>query len=286
MIIVEVVVCLQPTLTQMRGRLWCLSWRSWVTWATIRTLSTFWEPAPTEVSQHPLWALLLEGLRMSLKGVSQPVCMRNPHHVRVCFPRRALTRSLSSSGPVLVITEYCSLGDLLNFLRQKAETFVNLVMNIPEIMENSNDYKNICNQKWYIRRYVKVCVCEHFYFCQHPSFYFLACPGFFTLQWQRHLQHVFKHIFGDETKPAVTYWSIRWESHNSSIVLLESICFLASHLINGIPFWLVESLCEDNGDWPLDIDDLLRFSLQVAQGLDFLASRNVSDFGHTWDLHP
>uniref|UniRef100_A0A674PMF5 receptor protein-tyrosine kinase n=1 Tax=Takifugu rubripes TaxID=31033 RepID=A0A674PMF5_TAKRU len=35
-----------------------------------------------------------------------------------------------------------------------------------------------------------------------------------------------------------------------------------------------KSLCEDNGDWPLDIDDLLRFSLQVAQGLDFLASRN------------
>lgn len=54
-----------------------------------------------------------------------------------------------------MITEYCSLGDLLNFLRQKAETFVNLVMNIPEIMENSNDYKNICNQKWYIRRWVK-----------------------------------------------------------------------------------------------------------------------------------
>lgn len=142
-------------LTQMRGRLWCLSWRSWVTWATIRTLSTYWEPAPMEVSRHPPWALLLRELRMSLKGVSQPVWMRNPHHVRVCFPRRALTRSLSSSGPVLVITEYCSLGDLLNFLRQKAETFVNLVMNIPEIMENSNDYKNICNQKWYIRRYVK-----------------------------------------------------------------------------------------------------------------------------------
>lgn len=54
-----------------------------------------------------------------------------------------------------MITEYCSLGDLLNFLRQKAETFVNLVMSIPEIMENSNDYKNICNQKWYIRRYLK-----------------------------------------------------------------------------------------------------------------------------------
>lgn len=80
-----------------------------------------------------------------------------------------------------MITEYCSLGDLLNFLRQKAETFVNLVMNIPEIMENSNDYKNICNQKWYIRRYVKASQ-KHFFFCQHPSFYFFACPGFFTLQ--------------------------------------------------------------------------------------------------------
>lgn len=30
-------------------------------------------------------------------------------------------------------------------------------------------------------------------------------------------------------------------------------------------------------DWPLDIDDLLKFSLEVAQGLDFLAAKNVSD---------
>lgn len=37
-------------------------------------------------------------------------------------------------------------------------------------------------------------------------------------------------------------------------------------------------MCEDTGDWPLDIDDLLRFSFQVAQGLDFLAAKNVSDF--------
>lgn len=72
----------------------------------------------------------------------------------VLFVKRVITWSISSSGPVLVITEYCSLGDLLNFLRQKAETFVNFVMNIPDIMENSNDYKNICNQKQFIRRYI------------------------------------------------------------------------------------------------------------------------------------
>lgn len=39
-----------------------------------------------------------------------------------------------------------------------------------------------------------------------------------------------------------------------------------------------DSVCEENGDWPLDIDDLLRFSYQVAQGLDFLAAKNVSDY--------
>ncbi len=61
-----------------------------------------------------------------------------------------------SSGPVLVITEYCSLGDLLNFLRQKAETFVSFVMNIPDIMENSSEYKNICNQKQFVRRYITI----------------------------------------------------------------------------------------------------------------------------------
>ena len=40
----------------------------------------------------------------------------------------------------------------------------------------------------------------------------------------------------------------------------------------------LDCVCEETGDWPLDIDDLLRFSFQVAQGLDFLAAKNVSDF--------
>lgn len=39
----------------------------------------------------------------------------------------------------------------------------------------------------------------------------------------------------------------------------------------------LESVSEETGDWPLDIDDLLRFSFQVAQGLDFLAAKNVSE---------
>uniref|UniRef100_A0A3Q3W5X5 receptor protein-tyrosine kinase n=1 Tax=Mola mola TaxID=94237 RepID=A0A3Q3W5X5_MOLML len=114
-------------------------------------------------------------------------------------------------GPVLVITEYCSLGDLLNFLRQRAETFVNFVMNIPEysfLMDNSSDYKNICNQKCFIRS-----------------------------------------DSGISSTSSSTYLEMRPNSHP-------------------------DSLSEQTADWPLDILDLLRFSFQVAQGLDFLADKN------------
>uniref|UniRef100_M4A2E6 receptor protein-tyrosine kinase n=1 Tax=Xiphophorus maculatus TaxID=8083 RepID=M4A2E6_XIPMA len=117
-------------------------------------------------------------------------------------------------GPVLVITEYCSLGDLLNFLRQKAETFVNFFMNIPEIDESSNDYKNICIQKQFVRS----------------------------------------------------------DSGISSFASSSYLEMRPSQLPNTEQSR--ESDCEETGDWPLDIDDLLRFSLQVAQGLDFLAAKN------------
>ena len=52
-----------------------------------------------------------------------------------------------------MITEYCSHGDLLNFLRQRAETFLNFVMSVPEVFEENVDYKNIRQPKQFIRRY-------------------------------------------------------------------------------------------------------------------------------------
>ncbi|XP_029961306.1 macrophage colony-stimulating factor 1 receptor [Salarias fasciatus] len=121
-------------------------------------------------------------------------------------------------GPVLVITEYCSLGDLLNFLRQKAETFVNFVMNIPDIPEN--DYKNICAQKRFIR---------------------------------------------SDSGISSTSSSSYLEMRPSQMPDMET-----SNALNQSP----DLVCEETGDWPLDIDDLLRFSFQVAQGLDFLATKN------------
>uniref|UniRef100_A0A8C5DMS9 receptor protein-tyrosine kinase n=1 Tax=Gouania willdenowi TaxID=441366 RepID=A0A8C5DMS9_GOUWI len=117
-------------------------------------------------------------------------------------------------GPVLVITEYCSLGDLLNFLRHKAETFENFVMNIPEMTEVPSDYKNIFSQKQFIRS-----------------------------------------DSGISSSSSSSYLEMR----PSQLPTMKTI---------------EDCACEETGDWPLDMDDLLKFSFQVAQGLDFLATKN------------
>uniref|UniRef100_A0A4W5L9H9 receptor protein-tyrosine kinase n=1 Tax=Hucho hucho TaxID=62062 RepID=A0A4W5L9H9_9TELE len=117
-----------------------------------------------------------------------------------------LLGACTQAGPVLVITEYCSHGDLLNFLRHKQETFLNFVMNMPEVPEETSDYKNVCEEKQFIRS-------------------------------------------------------------DSGISSVSSDSYLEMR---------PDSLCEEGGPdlWPLDMDDLLRFSYQVAQGLDFLAAKN------------
>uniref|UniRef100_A0AAY4CXP2 receptor protein-tyrosine kinase n=1 Tax=Denticeps clupeoides TaxID=299321 RepID=A0AAY4CXP2_9TELE len=115
-------------------------------------------------------------------------------------------------GPVLVITEYCCHGDLLNFLRTKAETFLSFVMSMPGMTEEPCDYKNILGNKKFIR----------------------SDSGISSTCSQSYL----------EMRPA-------------------------AQPVSG-------TSCGDSGDdsWPLDIDDLLRFSYHVAQGLDFLAAKN------------
>ncbi|KAM9795663.1 macrophage colony-stimulating factor 1 receptor [Neosynchiropus ocellatus] len=132
------------------------------------------------------------------------------HHANIVN----LLGACTYGGPVLVITEYCSLGDLLNFLRQKAETFVNFVMNIPEIMESSSDYKNIGMEKLFIRSDSGISSAS-------SSSYLEMRPG---------------QAASLESNP--------------------------------------QESCEEAADWQLEIGDLLKFSLQVAQGLEFLAAKN------------
>lgn len=83
-------------------------------------------------------------------------------------------------GPVLVITEYCCYGDLLNFLRRKRESFLN-----PKA--GDSDYCNISNQLK-ATRYACVCLCglcsyihtELYYVCNREETgteYMPMCPS-------------------------------------------------------------------------------------------------------------
>uniref|UniRef100_A0A673LRN0 receptor protein-tyrosine kinase n=1 Tax=Sinocyclocheilus rhinocerous TaxID=307959 RepID=A0A673LRN0_9TELE len=67
-----------------------------------------------------------------------------------------LLGACTQGGPMLMITEYCCHGDLLNFLRQRAETFVNNVFGVQSFPEDSNLYKNVAVQKNNWTGYVNV----------------------------------------------------------------------------------------------------------------------------------
>uniref|UniRef100_A0A8C2HXB1 receptor protein-tyrosine kinase n=1 Tax=Cyprinus carpio TaxID=7962 RepID=A0A8C2HXB1_CYPCA len=111
-----------------------------------------------------------------------------------------LLGACTQGGPMLLITEYCCQGDLLNFLRQRAETFVNNVLGVQSFPENSNLYKNVAVQKGHSTGYVNVSV--------------MRIAGLYLCRY----------------------------------------------------FW--------KDAWSLDNMDLLKFSYQVAKGMEFLASKN------------
>ncbi|XP_012881009.1 PREDICTED: macrophage colony-stimulating factor 1 receptor [Dipodomys ordii] len=63
-----------------------------------------------------------------------------------------LLGACTHGGPVLVITEYCCYGDLLNFLRRKAEAMLGPSLNPSQDPEGETSYKNVHLEKKYIRR--------------------------------------------------------------------------------------------------------------------------------------
>uniref|UniRef100_A0A9L0S2G1 Macrophage colony-stimulating factor 1 receptor n=1 Tax=Equus caballus TaxID=9796 RepID=A0A9L0S2G1_HORSE len=63
-----------------------------------------------------------------------------------------LLGACTHGGPVLVITEYCCYGDLLNFLRRKAEAMLGPSLSQGQDLEAGTGYKNIHLEKKYVRR--------------------------------------------------------------------------------------------------------------------------------------
>ncbi|NXN93861.1 CSF1R factor, partial [Rhinopomastus cyanomelas] len=62
-----------------------------------------------------------------------------------------LLGACTHGGPILVITEYCRYGDLLNFLRKKAESIMIQDSALDTSLDSTADYKNIDVEKKYIR---------------------------------------------------------------------------------------------------------------------------------------
>uniref|UniRef100_A0A9J7ZTC9 receptor protein-tyrosine kinase n=1 Tax=Cyprinus carpio carpio TaxID=630221 RepID=A0A9J7ZTC9_CYPCA len=122
-----------------------------------------------------------------------------------------LLGACTQGGPMLLITEYCCQGDLLNFLRQRAETFVNNVLGVQSFPENSNLYKNVAVQK------------------------------------------------GHST--GMTYSGSESYKDAQLTQMSKDVC---------------QESCNEGGKdaWSLDNMDLLKFSYQVAKGMEFLASKN------------
>uniref|UniRef100_A0A673BV15 receptor protein-tyrosine kinase n=1 Tax=Sphaeramia orbicularis TaxID=375764 RepID=A0A673BV15_9TELE len=116
-----------------------------------------------------------------------------------------LLGACTRGGPMLMITEYCCHGDLLNFLRSEAHDFVASILNVGEVTEEVF-YKNMTSLNARLR-----------------SDSGISCSSDYQ-----------------EMQPVLS------PGQTQSGVLTHS----------------------------LSVEDLMRFSYQVAQGLDFLSTRN------------
>lgn len=77
-------------------------------------------------------------------------------------------------------------------------------------MESPSDYKNICNHKQFIRRYIskRVQSNDEWLVKNVQSMYlvfFFSLSLFPVQKWQWDLQCILKQLFGDETQPAAKY---------------------------------------------------------------------------------
>ncbi|XP_071362235.1 macrophage colony-stimulating factor 1 receptor 2 isoform X2 [Trachinotus anak] len=116
-----------------------------------------------------------------------------------------LLGACTQGGPMLMITEYCSHGDLLNFLRAHAQDFMTSILSLDEVEEEAF-YKNMATQNTRLR-----------------SDSGISCSS----EYQEMLPVL---------SPGQTHQGVQTDS--------------------------------------LSVSDLMRFSYQVAHGLDFLSTRN------------
>ncbi|KAM9728608.1 macrophage colony-stimulating factor 1 receptor 2-like isoform 2-T2 [Menidia menidia] len=143
-----------------------------------------------------------------------------------------LLGACTQGGPMLMITEYCSHGDLLNFLRAHAQDFVSSVLSV-DSMEDGY-YKNMAAKHARLRSDSGISCCSEYQEMQPVLSPGQTCPG-------KSRSHRSAPDFPSRHR------ELTCGSHVDS----------AGVLTDSLSVW-----------------DLVRFSYQVAQGLDFLSTRN------------
>lgn len=118
----------QRALTRKSGKPWCQSWKFSATSVTTTTSWTCWAPALKEV-----------------------ITLLRYNRLPSCQPLTLIYLCVSLSGPMLMITEYCSHGDLLNFLRAHAHDFMASMLSFDE-GKGLAVYKNMASAHARLRR--------------------------------------------------------------------------------------------------------------------------------------
>lgn len=151
----------QQALTQRNVRRWSQSWRSSAILVTMTTSSTCWARALEEVMTGLINNHIYKAVRVDLERLLHLLCALhcgrgfdrlsqhvNSHIISLTFDLWPLSLP---SGPMLMITEYCSHGDLLNFLRAHAQDFMVSILSVDEV-EGEAFYKNMGTQHVRLRR--------------------------------------------------------------------------------------------------------------------------------------
>lgn len=171
-----------------------------------------------------------------------------------------------SPGPILVITEYCCYGDLLNFLRRKRESFLNSQV-------GDGYYRNVSNRTEPIRC-VRVCIWDSAKWLSTVDAYIceFVCVCDCAAE-MRLVQDICPCVPLRKRGPLSQVGSLSLflsdvSRHTERLTLCSRVC------VN--PLKQCYQYVEDIDEMSLDAEDLLSFSYQVAKGMEYITSKNVS----------
>lgn len=121
----------------------------------ILELMFFWKLSHLDVNFVALTVSFQQNSNINEKQLTEETLTNKTNHRSISACHMSLREKVFvvflPSGPMLMITEYCSHGDLLNFLRAHAQHFMASFLSLDEA-EGRVFYKNMANLPLRLRR--------------------------------------------------------------------------------------------------------------------------------------